>query len=186
MCAAMFLAWWLAEAPMFPPGTLRPSRAQWYSRSIAAMGEARATGLGEVLERYRFTWLRSFHPPVVVRIERTATEQRLIVKELKFPDDTWDGGAWVPDLSIDRSVSLTPLQWKVLVDKFEETHFWQMPTEREHDGTDGAEWILEGARPGGYHLVNRWSLEMRGEDAGFRAVCLGLLNASGIDPRPIY
>src|SRR5690348_9677165 len=58
----------------FPPHSLDPSdprsdsfRNHWYSQQLEAMSEP-VLKPGGNLKTYRFTWLRSFHHPVVVRV----------------------------------------------------------------------------------------------------------------------
>jgi hypothetical protein len=58
----------------FPPGALDPSKADsdnfingWYSNHLRAMSEP-ILKPAQGTRTYRFTWLRTFHHPVAVRI----------------------------------------------------------------------------------------------------------------------
>ena len=51
-------------------------------------------------------------------------------------------------------------------------NFWKLPSIQEDRGVDGAQWIIEGARNGTYHIVDRWSPE----DGEIRALGLLMLN----------
>jgi hypothetical protein len=39
----------------------------------------------------------------------------------------------------------------------EKSDFWNLLTEDQRRGVDGEEWLLEGAEPSKYHVVDRWS-----------------------------
>ena len=144
----------------FPEGTFREKDRHWdsdaflrgwYSRHLNAMNETSLScGPRTSDESYRFLWLRSFHAPIAVRIERTGEKYTLIGKIL-------DGlGGYDPG-RIERRIRkhLTAEQWRRAIIALDQLDFWKMPT-TQHDivGTDGAEWIIEG-RKDAYHVVDR-------------------------------
>ncbi len=50
------------------------------------------------------------------------------------------------------------VQW--VVERINGVSFWNLPTLQPSDGTvglDGAQWIIEGAKDGRYHVIDRWS-----------------------------
>jgi hypothetical protein len=60
--------------------------------------------------------------------------------------------------------------------------FWTAPTEEENGtvGCDGAQWIMEGAKGGQYHVVDRWSPD----EGPYRKAALFLaINLGGLNPR---
>lgn len=106
-------------------------------------------------EQYRFLWLRSFHNPISIRIERDATATTMRVVRL-----TGDGGYKPGLVAQDELTILPPEQWDGFTRLLKATPFWDMaPLEdNNRDITlDGAEWMLEGLAAGKYHVVQRWS-----------------------------
>ena len=72
------------------------------------------------------------------------------------------------------------------IDKFlkliNETDFWNLRTNNEDVGMDGAQWIIEGVSGGNYHLVERWSPE----EGEVREIGMELLKLSGLKVKDIY
>ena len=52
----------------------------WYSEMLQALNEPILLGLDGDAEIYRFTWLRTFHNPIVIRIERKGGSIELTAK----------------------------------------------------------------------------------------------------------
>jgi len=142
-----------------------------YTKHLAAMSEQALMSSNAEDESYRFLWMRTFHHPVVIRIERLGDKRMLIVKEL-------DGaGGYNPGkLIVNRIRPLTKSEWDEFARRVAQACFWRMPIEDSILGNDGASWILEGYRQGCYHLVNRWSPA----DGDYRECCLYLLKISGL------
>jgi len=99
--------------PFFPVGIFngRPEIdaliREWFSKHLTAMAEPPLPHLAATgLEVYRFLYLRSFHHPVVVRVQETAEGHVLVVKEL-------DGlGGYEPGkLIVDRQRRLDSAEW---------------------------------------------------------------------------
>ncbi len=127
-----------------------------YIKYLQAMDEpylpTAANGKDEI---YRFLWLRTFHHPVVVTIERTGANYTLSSKES-------DGaGGYEPGKIIETHMRpLSSGEWCLLRDALATSDFWNMSVVDEKlGGLDGSEWILEGIRNGRYHAVKRWSPE---------------------------
>lgn len=118
----------------------------------------------------RFTWLRSFHHPVVVRVEGIGTASvHLTVKQLS------GAGGYAPG-AIDKQVArdLSPDEVEALKTVLTRTDVFNRP----HDcnfGVDGAQWLVEAVDGTGYHFVNEWSPE-RG---GVRELGLAMLKLTG-------
>jgi hypothetical protein len=134
--------------------------AGWYPRHWQAADEPSlyAQSLSparSVARTYRFTWLRSFDPPVVVRIDVGADgRMRLVAKQLSGKGGYAPGriGKQVRrDLSRDEAAGIA-----AVLDK---THVLDLPPSgcSAVIGLDGAQWIFESSEAGSYRFVNRWS-----------------------------
>ena len=141
----------------------------WYSEFLSALDEP---VLSDTLNTkiYRFTWLRSFHHPVVIRLENNNDTISLF---WKMSDG--EGGYSAGKIIIDEKKSLTPADWNKINGAINSIGFWNLPTTEDRMlGTDGAQWILEGKRLGKYHVVDRWS---GGE---ISSLCKDLLNMTDL------
>ena len=107
------------------------------------------------IERYRFLWLRTFHPAVVIRVDVSGA--RTAVLAVKVADG--EAGFNSPDRKViqDVSRSLTPEETQAFLRKIERSGFWSMPASTRHLAEDGADWIMEGEKNGKFHAVKRWS-----------------------------
>jgi hypothetical protein len=135
----------------------------------------------EVAETYRFLWLRSFHHPIAVRIERSGDGISLEAVELS------ETGSYPSSVLHRAKRTLSSQDWAELQALLVRSDFWKLPTKRPDDSIlmmDGAGWIVEGRREGVYHIVNRDS-----RDGGdYRALGLLFLRLSGfsVPPSDIY
>jgi hypothetical protein len=85
------------------------------------------------------------------------------------------GGYEPGELIVDRTYPITNEEWDQFAGLIEQACYWRQPTEdNEMHGEDGAQWILEGAKGGRYHIVDRWSPN----DGSYRETCLYLLKLS--------
>lgn len=141
----------------FPPGALDPSdprsdsfRNHWYSQQLEAMGEAVLKPAGDT-KVYRFTWLRSFHHPVAVRIVDANGKCFLHAIEL-------DGaGGYAPgNIFRSKNLKLTVGKCTEVEQLMQAAGFWRLAPHEESNGRDGAEWIVEGVGAE-YKAVARWS-----------------------------
>ena len=145
---------------------------RWFSRHLAAAREPSLYRLSQAPHApgrsiLRFTWLRSFHAPVVVRIESAGTSHRLIAKEL-----SGSGGYEPGEVSrrITRALSAEEArQLRILLSR---NLFFDLPASCDY-GCDGAQWIFERVDESGYRVVNRWS-PRHGPAAEIGAHLLGL------------
>ncbi|HEY0428131.1 MAG TPA: hypothetical protein VGC76_10150 [Pyrinomonadaceae bacterium] len=146
----------------------------WYGNHLKAMGEKSLLNVSDKnAEIYRFLWLRSFHHPIFVRIERNRTEIKLFTKEL-------DGAGGYEPGKVFRSneVKLKQEEFCDFLKLLEKADYWRLPTKNDdYSGEDGAQWILEGVKENRYHVVDRWTPE-KGD---YRAACIYLLKLSGVD-----
>ena len=115
-------------------------------------------------ETYRFTWRRTFHHPVFLRLEHAASR-------------TW---ATLSELESTSSDALVRQNTAV--------GFWSPALRKKSNliGADGVEWILKGVRDGQYRMVSVSSPD-KSRNTAFRVLSLGLITATGGKvPMPIY
>jgi hypothetical protein len=173
------------SASHFPSGSLDPGspdldgfRSDWYSNHLRAMSEPVLTPREDGRRTYRFTWLRTFHHPIAVRIDATSERATLTAVEL-------DGaGGYDPGQILRRTeFVLDPTAIAQMEAILEQHNFWSLPTSEEAFGLDGAEWIIEAAADK-YHVVVRWSPE----DGPVRAIGDHFLSLANweIPPDDVY
>jgi hypothetical protein len=143
----------------FQPGALDPSSARsdsfrnhWYSKHLNAMSEP-VLGPSPSSRTYRFTWLRTFHHPVAVRITSTEDHCTLFATELDGA-----GGYGPGKILRKKQISLGLEQCEKIQQLIETNNFWNLPSSENTLGLDGSEWIVEGATTQ-YHVVTRWTPE---------------------------
>lgn len=124
----------------------------WYSEQLSALKEPLIFNQTDKTI-YRFTWLRTFHKPVAIRLERTGNSYTLYWKQ------TSGAGGYDPgELIINSSKQLTKEKWDKFIVLLQSADFWNMPTKSNDDmGADGSQWIIEGMENAKYHVVDRWT-----------------------------
>ena len=128
-------------------------RVDWYSSHLHAMREPLLFNKKPDKEIYRFLWLRTFHNPVSIRIEKQNDKYTL----------TWklcDGaGGYEPgQMTINETKTIDKETWDKFYSYLEAADFWNLNTiEVDILGTDGSQWILEGVNNERYHVVDRWT-----------------------------
>lgn len=157
-----------------------PTIAMIYSGNLAALGEPSLSAAGDAeLEAYRFVWIRSFHPPVSVRIWRKGGHAQMTVKQLS---DRGIPGAkgirFLGTLTVNVTRPVSADQWDGFQRLLNESGFWSMPSEDKNPKfLDGAGWLLEGVRADRYHAVSRQSPK----EGAYRETCVYLLRISGVE-----
>jgi hypothetical protein len=155
----------------------------WYSKHLAAAAEASLykaslDPANAATKTYRFTWLRSFHEPVVIRInEAPKGEMRLTAKRLTGQGGTEPGHVGVTvarTLSVQESGKLRALIARDDLANLEPADCAM--------GADGAQWILESRTGGAYHFAHRWSPK----NGPVREIGLYLLTLTGWRIGDIY
>lgn len=164
----------------------------WYSEVLHEMSEPLLYNFYLDHEVYRFTWLRSFHPDIVIRFERT--NNHVTVTQKKFTEyvsmveiepnlysDITDS------TNMDETVKVVDLtHWNDFKKLILDNHFSEMPTTVAWEmGTDGAEWILEEHTREGYHVVNRWTPDGQ-RHKEFKDICDYLINLSDFSGEKNY
>lgn len=143
----------------------------WYSGQLEAMEEPVLINIQNE-EVYRFTWLRTFHNPIAIRVSKNENEITLTWKSC-------DGaGGYAPGkLIIDKSKKLSQNEWETFLKMLKDIDYWNLPTnEPDVMGCDGAQWILEGVNNGEYHVVDRWTPR----NTDFSEVCMYLLDLTSL------
>lgn len=150
-----------AQELYFPKGSLSSQsrgdsfKAEWYSTHLKALNEPSLLQLAQKSdsESYRFVWLRTFHHPVVVRLD--VRKDGIGELTLKVSDGA---GGYKPGQMIENlSRPLTREETKMFLAKIQRLKFWTLSTEQEFAGNDGAQWIIEGVKDGRYHVVDQWT-----------------------------
>lgn len=122
----------------------------WYSEQLEAMSEPVLKPEAGV-RAYRFTWLRTFHHPVAMRVVMTRSHCTLHATEL-------DGaGGYAPGKVYRRKVDdVAPEACAKFAAFIEANGFWDLPPSDHVSGADGSRWIIEGVTTR-YRVVTRWT-----------------------------
>ncbi|NPA34886.1 MAG: hypothetical protein GXO48_08175 [Chlorobi bacterium] len=143
-----------------------------YSRHIRAMEEPLLLTLKH--DAFRFIWLRTFHNPIVVRIEFWDDSSAFLTWKKTSVHGGYAPGRLV--LRISKELSLK--EWNQFLKLVEQSKFWELESVELTYGLDGVQWILEGKINGKYHLVDRWSPQ---DNSTIKQACLYLLRLTNLD-----
>jgi hypothetical protein len=150
--------------------------SNWYGGHLRAAGEAPLFRMsGPTL---RFTWLRSFHAPVVIRLDTAANGTVMMTATELSGKGGYDPG------TIARRIErpLSAQEAAALTRTLEETAILEQAPRTCRLGMDGAEWIIESVGPHGYRFVDRWTPS----DGPVRELGLLMLSFTSWAPDPIY
>jgi hypothetical protein len=133
-------------------------RARWYAEQLRALKEPTLSESTSTVPEstYRFTWLRSFHHPITVRI--TVRPNGMGTLTAKMADGA--GGFKPGNVIANSTREIGTREVRHLRDLVQAMDFWHMPPEPAPNETinlDGAQWILEASNGGNYHVIDRWS-----------------------------
>lgn len=190
----------LAEArrmPCDPVGALWPEQivstqttepvvdayyADWFGYHLRSARELslsdRPAGRNDARLTLRFTWLRSFHSPVIVRVDEGANgEMKLTAKRLSGRGGYGPGG-----VADRRSRPLTEAEAQAVRDALRRTDVFDIMPLGCGDGVDGAEWLLEARDAQRYHFARRWSPQ----GGPVREIGDLLLSLTGWNLKPVY
>ena len=152
----------------------------WYATYLTALGErplcCNSSGSAEV---YRFTWLRTFHHPVVISLQRDLKGTWLLHTKVSSGAGGYEPGLLGLDLVRSMSSDYThQLRDAMSVN----STFWSTEAQDSSAGFDGAEWILESSVGDNYHFVDR-----RSPSYGvIHDIGLQFLALSGANFDPVY
>lgn len=126
----------------------------------------------EDIEIYRFTWLRTFHNPIMIRAQKVKSNFTLTVKRL-----SGQGGYEPGQIIMNKTFKIKETEWNEIQSKLKQINFYQLNAENDFRGFDGAEWIFEDATQNNYHFTTRWS---PGKTGGYAKCCMYFLKLSRI------
>ncbi|MEJ6789780.1 hypothetical protein BrevBR_09505 [Brevundimonas sp. BR2-1] len=189
--AGLFVAWYVeASVPFFPSSlqgqilkcsegpqfadyevsVLDDFEAEWFAGELRGLREK---PLHPVLDAksdtLRFTWLRSFHAPVVVRADRLPDGSvRLNAKRL-----AGEGGCSLQGEGCEVSRTLKAAE----ITRLEEVRRAALaaPAQVCGGGLDGARWIVESTEDGGYRFAQRFTPQ----DGAIRELGLTMIGMTG-------
>ena len=144
----------------------------WFSKQLTALNEPKLCKDYD-FETYRFTYLRSFHNPISIRLEKRNNDYLLIIKRAN------GAGGYNPGQVIQNdTIPIIESQWNEVISKIYNINFWGIPTVEKSDlvVSDGAEWIFEARKDGKYHMVYRQT--SRGTE--INELCMMLYKLSGL------
>ena len=137
--------------------TISEVERDWYPRHWQAANEPslyeRSNGPSPAgTSTLRFTWLPSFHHPVIVRIERSGKGAQLIAKQLSGKGGYEPG---IVERELNRPLSATDIAKLNAI--LSTTNVLGQRATTCGSMLDGSRWIIEGLDQNGYHYVNRQS-----------------------------
>ncbi|SEB02485.1 hypothetical protein [Alkalimonas amylolytica] len=149
-------------------------KREWFSEHLRAARENPIT-LPTENEIYRFTWLRSFHAPIIVRVE---CNEKCILNAKQL---SGAGGYSPGNVQFKNKRELTTEEASKLRSVAERLDNWVYKPDEEIIGMDGAQWIFEMANSNRYQAWNLWS--PGGEKAAetYVDMCLYLLNLTNFN-----
>ena len=159
------------------PGTSE-RKAEIYSRRLKLMSETPIFAANNPpTEVYRFLWGRSFHSPIMIRVQKSGNNYSLVLKKAKKQDS---------DIIIEKEEerTITSKEWNTFINHLNKLSFWNYSSFNDKVCLDGATWMLEGSRNKKYHMVHRHCPKSQ----KLRNACLYLVKLSGLklDPQEIY
>lgn len=130
---------------------------EWFSEHLIAAGEPslfeRTSNPKEVSDTtIRFTWLRSFHPTVIIRISTSGNDLNFIAKQL-----SGDGGYGPGTIENEIARKLTKTEKVNFLNLLDNSKIFEQQSTLCSSGFDGAQWIIEKSDTAGYLYINRWS-----------------------------
>ena len=150
----------------------------WMKAGEPSLAEASQSRGAKQVRSYRLTWLRTFHAPMIVRVEQPADGQMTVIaKRLSGRAGYYPG---LVDATMQRPLT-----------RDEQVRFNQALTAANHLnlapadcrlGVDGSQWVFEANDQGTYRYVKRWTPEA-GAVREFGEVLLGF---TGWKLGPVY
>jgi len=150
----------------------------WYSKHLFAMGEPIIFLDTSQKEIYRFTWLRTFHNPITIRIEKEG------IKYMVFWKLCNGAGGYEPGkLMINKQKEIDKTIWDEFQNHINQIDFWHLLTNDNDFGEDGSQWILEGKNINHYHVVDRWTPNV---ESYYYQCCDFLIRLTDIESKDKY
>lgn len=148
----------------------------WYSKMLFGLHEPVLYQSSDTTEIFRFTWLRTFHKPIAIRVTAKNGEHILTLKVASGA-----GGYEVGNLVRDTSFYISNNEWNEFSSRMGAINFWSLSSQDNSRGKDGSEWILEGRGNEKYHFVTRWTPNTNATpNKDYRSCCYYLIQLSGL------
>ena len=175
----------------FPPGTFTGRDAgfitDWYSGVLYGFNETplwRSSPKDEAT--WRFTYIGAWGGSRIVTL--TMGNNGVGTIRAKWRDQAELGKPAEPGkLRMTDSIAVSADKLDRFLEALRQAQFWELPAQAPTSGFDGAEWLLEGAQDGHYHVVVRWCPGFESKDAqtlSFSQACRLLLEYAGHDIGP--
>lgn len=125
---------------------------RYYGQHLSAMNEL---PFGPQPEKrgdlgFRFTWLRTFHHPICIRIEHRGGATVIYSKEANGA-----GGYNPGSLIVERKSVMSQKSYQKLLRKLQQVDFFEQAADQNRsDVEDGAQWVFEANRGERYHIVD--------------------------------
>lgn len=152
-----------------PQPVLSGFEDQWYSEHLRAAGERPLSFAPGSPDALRFTWLRTFHAPVIVRVDWAPTGEATLTATMLSGAGGYEPG----EIAETVSRTLTADEVQLLL-SLRQTALREPPVDCVST-LDGARWIVEAVRPNGYHFVSAQSPE----NGAVRDLGLALIGFTG-------
>ncbi len=134
-----------AQDPYFPQGVLGDNpkddsfRSDWYSKHLKALQEPSLfqESKRSSAESYRLVWLRTFHHPVVVRVDVHANGSAELTAKVSN-----GAGGYAPGKLIENTARpLTQQQTEKFLATIQRLQFWELPAHENPEtvGCDGSQ-----------------------------------------------
>ena len=149
-------------------------RIDWYSEHLKAFEEPILLKDSLPIEIYRFTYLRTFDNPIVIRLEKK-NDSIIIYWKVLDGYGGYDSGKIIEN----KSKVLKAKEWENIEEQIDSIKYWEL-TYKKRIGVDGSQWILEGKKLGKYHVID---IRCGGEIA---SVCKELIKLTDLKIEKIY
>jgi hypothetical protein len=139
----------------FPATMVDEFRAQWYGGFLDAFNEPSLWERSQKSpdQSYRFTWLRTFDHPVVIRIDVRPDGICELTGKVGLGSGGYDPGMLIRNDT--RPLTKQQSEWFLNEVALK---FWTAPqVQAKPGGVDGSQWIIEGVENGRYQVEDRWS-----------------------------
>jgi len=127
------------------PNQYDTGQIKWFSEFLFALKEPLLFNTSTLSETYRFTWLRTFHHPVVIRLEKIDNEYWVYWKV-----GSGAGGYYPGEIKKNKKRKVKKQDWDEFMELLSILDYWNVQKKGGLPSSDGARWILEGSTPQKY------------------------------------
>lgn len=170
------------------PTTDSPSDSfdiRWFSYQLFGLEEKSLFDKRVENPTYRFLWLRTFHQPVLIKLQKEPTR---VIYSAKITDGAGGYNSGKVITRIEKI--LADSVWIEFIKAVDTSTFFSLPAFENQTmrGCDGSVWILEYKDKNKYHLVSQWTPSYRKDKANISKPGLFLIKLLevNIDEKNIY